>query len=152
MNGTPKILGVLIIDDDAEWARLVRLRIERSLPESQRVVRWEASLTAGIAALQEFHADSIILDLTVSDSQDPEKTAACIPKLLSGNEHTPYHPPVTVMSGHFDQGNPWSNELVVKCMEAGAFTVYPKDEVSVASVVREIVFTHARNTFRAAKR
>lgn len=152
MNGTPKVLGVLIIDDNAEWARLVRTRIERSLPESQRLVRWEATLAQGIAALSEFHADSIILDLSLTDSNDPHETSKAIPKLLSGNERTPYHPPVTVMSNHFDQTNPWNNELVMSCMEAGAFTVYPKDEVAVAAVVREIVFTHVRNTIRASKR
>jgi hypothetical protein len=152
MNGSPRVLGVLIIDDNGEWARLVRMRIERSLPESQRVVRWEATLAQGIAALADFHADSIILDLSVTDSEDPNETAKSIPRLLSGTELNPWHPPITVMSNHFDQSNPWNNDLVMRCMEAGAFTVYPKDEVAVAAVVREIVFTHVRNTIRASKK
>lgn len=149
MNGSPKVLGVLIIDDNAEWARLVRMRIERSLPESQRIVRWEATLANGIAALKEFHADSIILDLTLPDCADPKETISAIPRMLSGN--TPWHPPVTVMSGHFDERSPWNNELVMQCMEAGAFTIYAKDEISVSAVVREIVFSHVRNTIRASK-
>jgi DNA-binding NarL/FixJ family response regulator len=149
MKGAPKVLGVLIIDDDASWSRLVRQKIERSLPESLRVVRWEATFALGVAALKEFHADAIILDLTLPDSEDPYGTAKRIPELLS--KERPYHPPVTVMSGHFDQVNLWSNDLVVACLWEGAQSIYPKEEISVSDCVKEIVMAHARETIRAAR-
>lgn len=137
MNGTPSILAVLIIDDNAEWARQVRMRIERWLPESNRVVRWESTLTAAKEALHVFHADVTILDLSLPDSPEPMQTIKAINDFL---------PPVFVMSDFFTNDNPLQDQLAMNCMKAGAFNVYAKDEASVVWVVREIVFAHVRNT------
>lgn len=142
MNGTPTILGVLLIDDNAEWARQVRQRIERSLPESNRCVRWESSLAAGKKALAEFHADVTILDLSLPDSPDPQQTLQAIPAFL---------PPVFVMSNHFLEDNPWHDQLAMDCLKAGAFRVYAKDEITVSWVVREIVQTHVRNVLHGSR-
>lgn len=136
MNGTPSVLGVLLIDDNAEWARHVRLRIERALPESNRQVRWESSLAGARKALQEFHADVTILDLSLSDSPDPNETLKAIPEFL---------PPVFVLSDHLGGENAWNDRLVMECLRVGAWRVYDKTESTVGWVVREIVQTHVRN-------
>ena len=128
MNGTPTVLGILIVDDNATWAHEVRRLIERRLPESNRKVRWEATIVAGLSALKEFHADYVWLDLDLPDSRPPE----------TPNRIREFPEPVFIFSDHFDKSNPTANELAGNCLKAGARRVYTKDADTVEWLVGEL--------------
>ncbi len=142
MNGTPTVLGVLLCDDNATWAQLVKQMIERRLPESNRKVRWEASIPAGILALEEFHADVVLLDLDFPDSR-PYETRDIISK---------FPEPVYVLSDHFDKNNPTASTMAMDCMRAGAYRVYNKDVETVEWLIGELVQSHIRLTLNGTRK
>jgi CheY-like chemotaxis protein len=136
VNGHPTTLGVLLIDDNAVWAKEVVRLIESSLPFSNRRVRWEGSMAAALAALNEFQADRVWLDLDLSDSR-PLETLQRI---------RDFPEPVYVLSDHFDKTNPLASKLAMECMEAGAHRVYPKDFETISFLVRDMAQAHIHKT------
>lgn len=141
MNGTPTILGILIIDDNASWAEGVKRIFETRLPESNRQVRWESSMSAGLQALKSFHADVVWLDLDLPDSR-PYET---IPRIKE------FPSPVYVLSDHFDKKHPTASAIATECMKAGAHRVYPKDIETVEFLVGDIAQAHVHHTFNGTR-
>ena len=141
MNGTPSILGILLIDDNVEWSRTVVDLIEKSLPHSNRRVRWEGTLKAGREALKEFHADAIWLDLDLPDARPPQ-TLATIAQLRAECSMCPIY----VFSDHFDKLNPMKDSLAMDCMMAGAHMTSTKDTEEVMGLIRGLLFRSLRLT------
>ena len=146
MNGTPTVLGILLVDDNADWSRSVQQLIENALPHSNREVRWEASLKLAFTALTEFHADSIWLDLDLSDSR-PQETIAAIPRLLAAAPGAP----ICVFSDHFDKKSPDRDAMVVACMKAGAHRCATKDAETVDCVITGLIFHLLRVLYHVQK-
>lgn len=140
--GSPELkkLRVLIVDDNAEWAQIVRRVIERRLPDSSREVRWESTMKSAKEALLDFKPDVTLLDLEMADST-PEQTIEAI-RLFNSQRA------VFIVSAHvFAQDDAATDILLLECMKAGAENVYSKDSVSIMFLVRDIVITHMRHTF-----
>lgn len=136
MTRSPSVLHLLLVDDNAQWARAVIQLIEGSIPQSNRLVRWEASIVSALAALKEFPADRVWLDLDLSDSR-PNETIERIQD---------FPEPVYVLSDHFDKENPLASKMAMSCMEAGAHRCYTKDFETIAWLINDMSQAHVHTT------
>jgi len=127
-------IKILLVDDDPGDRRLAKLALKKSATATF-AVESSATLTEGLALLENHHFDLVLLDLGLPDSQGLET----IDKVLQAV----HHPPIVVLTGLDDE------DAGVEAIKKGASDYLVKSRLWNNMLVRTILYAIERK--RAAK-
>ena len=129
MNDKPTV--VLLIEDDAADARLIREALSAEIDSPFRV-EWVTLLSAGLERLSKEGVDVVMLDLSLPDVQGIEavdQVCLAAPDLL-----------ILVLSGLTDE------EVARQAVQRGAYDFFPKGRVDAHWLPRALRYVIARKT------
>lgn len=120
-------IHVLLIEDNAGDARLVKEELRLAAPRAAIKLEWVDHLEQGLKWITANHIDAVLLDLSLPDSAGLET----LQKVLS---HAP-HLPVIVMTGQAHE------EVAIRAVQAGAQDYLIKGEVDGRLLARSIQYS-----------
>ncbi|MFO8100057.1 MAG: PAS domain S-box protein [Salinibacter sp.] len=129
-------LSVLLIEDNPGDARLVQAHLREG--EQAVDLRWEASLEAGLTALQEERPDVVAADLHLPDSEGADTVRRCANAAPSV--------PVVVLTGEA------TLDVALSAQKAGAEEYLRKEELSPGLLARTLRWAVARSQMEAKLR
>ncbi len=130
-------LIILLVEDNPGDAALVRHLLEDAAPGHVRV-DWVEGLEPAIEQLNRHHYDTVLLDLTLPESQGLET-------FLRLRAHV-CETPIIVLTGNEDP------KLPIAAVRAGAEDYLWKDRITGESLLRAILFARERSVRRVAER
>lgn len=130
-------IKVLLIEDNADYAQLVKRKLEKS-KRAKFEVRLTDSLSKGLDQLKLNETDLVLLDLNLPDSKQ-------IDTLASVQKHAPTLP-VIIITATDDEA------IAIKSIQMGAQAYLLKDEIKSINLARSILHSYRRFKFANARR
>jgi DNA-binding response OmpR family regulator len=131
-----KPIRILLVEDDAEDARLYQVMLKNEAPEEFQLLR-VGRLADALAALKGNGCDLVLSDLGLPDSQG-------LPTFLSLKAQAP-KVPIVVLSGREDE------EFAVKAVQEGAQDYLVKGQVSGPLLARSIRYAVERKRIESER-
>jgi signal transduction histidine kinase len=131
-------LSILLVEDDAADARLIREMVFDASPALARRLRHADRLAAGIEAAHEARPDIVLLDLSLPDATGFEtfrRLQAALPAV-----------PVVILSGLNDE------EMAMRSVQGGAQDYLVKGHVDGTTLVRAMRYAIERKRIDAERR
>src|SRR5579862_8205329 len=132
-----KILNILLIEDNPDFARLVQQWLSGTGDDVALVLNWTDSLIAGLARLAQGGIDVVLLDLSLPDSDGLET-------FLAARRHALGVPVIILSAGD-------SESLALQTIQLGAEDYVVKSTCNRELLVRALRYALLRCQLRAGK-
>lgn len=125
-------ITVLLIEDNADYAQLVKRKLEKS-NRAKFQFQWAQCLSQGLEHLKQNKIDLVLLDLNLPDSQE-------IDTLVSVQKCAP-NVPIIIITATDDE------TIALKSIQMGAQDYLVKNEVKNVNLARSILYSYRRFKF-----